>query len=182
MEAERAARKKRSKDALEAQIENMTVLHDHLLERGNQGIDIEGRWQMNCPDITLGWRHNEQDEHEEMFWNIHRLNQMRIVVGSSSSRSSLTTFFALRWEHQLSWRGRETGESGLEFDDEVNSGYIVFSSSHECSGMFGSTIGGPWAFTGMKIDKAVPTSKRQKTLKKEYENYERRFYKEGFFL
>jgi hypothetical protein len=50
---------------------------------------------------------------------------------------------------------------GLEVD-ELNSGYIIFSSIHECSGMFGSTIGGPCAFMGMKIDNTVP-SQCQKT-------------------
>jgi hypothetical protein len=189
IEAERAAREKKAKDALEAQIENMTTLHNHLLERGHQGIDIEGRWQMNCPEITLGWCQNDEDEHKEMFWNIHRSQPdedcrwvvFEQIIVDGILRIEMGTPSCLGRKYPFIWRGRETGESGLEFDDEVNSGYIVFSSTHECSGMFGSTIGGPWAFTGMKIDKAVP-SKRQKTLKKEFENYEHRFYKEGFFI
>lgn len=189
IEAERAAREKKSKDALEAQIENMTTLHNYLLERGDEGIDIEGSWQLNCPEITLGWCSNASLEQEEIIWNIHRpqpdedcrwvVFQQIIVDGVLRIEMGTPTVFGRKY--LFVWRGRETGESGLEFDDEVNTGYIVFSSTHECSGMFGCTIGGPWAFTGMKIDKAVP-SKRQKTLKKEYENYERRFYKEGFFI
>jgi hypothetical protein len=189
IEAEEAAGKKKAKDALEAQIENMTTLHSYLLEHGRQGIDIEGRWQMNCPEITLDWCHNDDHEHQEMFWNIHRPQPdeecrwvvFEQIIVDGILRIEMGTPTVLGRKYPFTWRGRETGESGLEFDDEVNSGYIVFSSSHECSGMFGCSIGGPWAFTGMKIDKAVP-SKRQKTLKKEYENYERRFYKEGFFI
>ena len=40
----------------------------------------------------------------------------------------------------FTWKGRETGEMEIQCDDDLNTGYIKFTSEHECEGMFGCAI------------------------------------------
>ena len=75
---------------------------------------------------------------------------------------------------RFTWRGKKIGGTAVEFDDELKSGYIVFTSNYECKGVFRCCYGGPWKFTGKKILTTKPRQ-RVKTLRKEYEVvYERR--------
>jgi hypothetical protein len=169
----------------------MNTRHDQLVEREGPGNDIAGVWQLDCPGITLEWCNKEMYQHEKIIWKIHRPHVAKdlcrwvqfgqIVVEGIVHIKKHDSREWLGKKHLCTWRGRETGESEVQLDDELNSGYIIFSSMHERWGMFECMFGGPWAFTGKKVDTAA-TLKGEKMMKRKYERYVRDFHEEGFFI
>jgi hypothetical protein len=191
-EEERRARDQLVEDIRARHIRSMTRLHDYLLTYElDGGADIRGRWLMDCPELTYGFCSNDIWRDKVVMWDIHRPQEgenCRWVIFEQIIFEGILCIETPKhdsWKREkklrFTWRGQETGEPDLQFDDELNSGWIIFTSSHECKGSFGSMSGGPYEFTGKKTSPVVP-GKWPKTLKKEYENYERRFEKESFWI
>jgi hypothetical protein len=164
----------------------MNKLHDQLLEIDGPGMDIAGLWHLDCPGITLKYCTDKIHENQKIIWNIHRQHDTEDyrwvkfdqIIIEGVIRIELK--FSEDWLGEklfFTWRGRDTVDSEIQFDDERNSGYVIFSSMHECWGVI-SALGEGWTFTGKKVDKMLP-SKSQNALNKEYLNYERCFLGKG---
>lgn len=184
--------KEKSDAARASQLANMNRLHSALLASpSGPGDTIYGTWQIDCPEITEQWCHNNDCQKREMIWKIHPpfYCEEYIWVGFEQivcegviriDRDLLST----RWKRKkmnFTWRGRETGEMEIQCDDSMNTGYITFTSEHECQGMFGCQFGGPWAFTGKKISLKL-SGKKITGLSQEFKKYEREWRKTAWII
>jgi hypothetical protein len=176
------------------QLATINRLHSALLDSGNEGTTIFGTWQLDCPDITTEWCHNEDLKQQNIIWKIHppQVHDSHLWVGFK--QIIVEGVLRIQWKSALernnwknrkntfTFRGRETGEGELLCDDDVNKGWIIFTSSHECHGEFECQFGEkPWSFTGKKVNAKV-TGKHAYTLLKDYERYEREWRKTAWFI
>jgi hypothetical protein len=150
------------------------------------GDDIFGTWQLDCPALTKQYCHLECYAKSDMVWVIHPLLGHDLHLWCSFKQMVVAGVMSIEWESALDWRNRKngftfrgetTGDGDFCCDDEWNKGWIVFTSEHECHGMFETQFGDePWEFTGKKIS-LKRAGKQQKALGEEYEILEREWMK-----
>jgi len=180
-------------EAHERQLAKMNSEHAKLLASPKgAGNDVFGTWQFDCPQIIKGWCHLDLYKHNNIIWKIHpplpqdsRLwcHFTQIIVEGVASIDWESTLTPNRWYNKklnFTFRGRETGESDFVCDDDCNKGWIMFTSEHECHGMWEVQFGGEaWPFTGKKISTKV-TGKKAHTLAVDYDklgrDYETTFW------
>jgi hypothetical protein len=155
-----------------------------LLSKEGGGDDVFGTWQIHCPGIHKEWP-DWHDIEKGMKWIIHpplpnnthswvSFNQMVVegVMGIEWRKNDLPKKDWFNWlnvKREFRFRGRETGDYDFCCIDEANVGWIVFTSEHECHGVFEVEFGGkPWEFTGKKVSLKRP-GKKPAALAKEYE-------------
>jgi hypothetical protein len=184
------------KEKLGKALVNRTIAkmnRDHgllLLSKEGGGDDVFGTWQIHCPGIHESWPVWEDIE-KGMKWIIHpplpddthswvSFNQMVVegVMGIEWSKKDLPKKDWFNWlnvKRGFRFRGHETGSYDFCCIDEGNLGWIMFTSEHECHGVFEVEFGEkPWEFTGKKVSLKRP-GKKPAALAKEYEKLGRDF-------
>lgn len=163
-----------------------------LLSKEGGGDDVFGTWQIHCPGIHEEWPDWEGIEkglkwiiHPPLAGNTHSwvsFNQLVVegVMGIEWRENDLPRKDWFNWlnvKRQFRFRGRETGEYDFCCEDDANMGWIIFTSEHECHGVFEVEFGGePWEFTGKKVSLKRP-GKKPAALAKEYEKLGREYHK-----
>lgn len=169
-------------------MEKINEMHARLLRSG-PGNDVGGTWRIDCPEISSWNDHsNHGTSNTDITWSIHPPQPTSTHLYAKISQVIVVGFCRIDWDHKkwkgkelpFTWRGRETGEDESQWRDEVNRGFITFSSSHECEGEFQCEYGGPYEFVGRKvaIDVAAGTESFGEC-RKEFEKFtERRWNRE----
>jgi hypothetical protein len=178
-------KKKLVADARKRMIAKTDRQHSLLLSNEGGGDDVFGTWEIDCPGIHEEWPEWQNIE-KGMKWIIHpplpsnthswvSFKQMVVegVMGIEWWKDDLPEKEWFNWlnvRREFRFRGLETGENDFCCMDEANMGWIVFTSEHECHGVFEVEFGGkPWEFTGKKVSLKRP-GKKPAALAKEYEN------------
>jgi hypothetical protein len=176
--------------ARDEQLRTMIKLHDQLLKDEGPGKNIAGTWHLDCPHLTLKYCKDKVHQHQKIIWNIHSevddnypsfgwIKFDMIVVEGVIRVQALE--FPNKCEGKklpFTWRGRKTADWELLCNDDVNLGYVIFPSMHECWGSF-SVFGQTWPFMGKKVDKMIP-SKSLLALREEYKHYLDCLKRKGF--
>jgi len=166
-------------------IREIEKLHEKLLETG-AGIDIGGTWRIDCPKISswYGTGRNAMCHNTDITWIIHSPQPSKSYVWVQISEVIVEGIARIEWPEATNWkgktrayvwRGRDTGTGEIQFQDNINCGTIVFTSSHECSGTFACEFGGPYPFVGRKVSRGFPAQTNSvEESKKEFHGYNER--------
>jgi hypothetical protein len=135
-----------------------------LLQRNDE--DVGGIWSLDMPYITDHYMRGDitlkilPPERSGQVWGSFNLLILEGV---------LCIHLGKEWkgkERAIIWRGMETGEGQIQFDETRQGGSITFITANTCAGTWWSTYGS-WEFSGKKISMDVDVSVRE--LKADFE-------------
>jgi hypothetical protein len=114
---------------------------------------IFGEWQFDFPNITENFDENCR---EDIVWNIQPPNGSENCVWAVIHQICLEGIVEIYWETPETWNGKSLS-FGFRGED-TGSGYhlsaggsIIFTSTHECTGVFHSEWDDPGEFVGKKV-------------------------------
>lgn len=168
----------RSNAARARQLEKMNRLHAQLLATSGLGEDISGTWQFDCPRIVEEWGCDDIWKDSECIWKIPKPNPTDECIWLNFDQIVVEGIMCIEWNPdwrgrklEFLYRGRETGEMDVQCEDELNRGWITFTSEGECHGEFGCQFfEEPYKFEGKKISLHRP-KRADKTLEKKFIQY-----------
>jgi hypothetical protein len=128
---------------------DINAAHQRVLQHGNDN-DIRGMWYFEIPELT------EIYGSGDITWEIappdgsgFRWASFDLVILEGVVRIN----WGGKWkgkEKRFTWRGTETGEGVIQFDDSSNGGTVTFTSANECIGKFWGAYGS-FEFKGKKV-------------------------------
>jgi hypothetical protein len=167
-----AAQKVEEKAALHDELEKM---HRDLVKHGD-GKDIGGTWHLDIPELTDNYRDGEitleiiPPGNSGHVWAAFDLIILEGVV--RIDWPGPRTAWKGR-EMKFTWRGTETGEGVIQYEDSHNKGTVTFTTASMCNGTWHGAYG-TWDFTGMKISRE--TSSVVNNLQNEFDGYNEEAY------
>lgn len=144
-------------------------MHNELVKHGDGG-DIGGTWHLDMPELTSMYQSGDvtwvivSPDNSGHTWASFDLLILEGVVRIdwSSSKSA--------WkgrERKFTWRGTETGEGEIQYDDSSNGGTVTFTSASTCGGTWWGAYG-TFEFTGKKTSRQTSSVN---ALRDEYDGY-----------
>ena len=151
-------------------------LHRELVKHGDGG-DITGTWHMDMPELTSNYQSGDvtwvipSPDKSSYAWASFDLLILEGVVRIDWSGSAVSAWKGR--EKKFTWRGTETGEGVIQYDDSSNGGTVTFTSANTCSGTWWGAYG-TFEFTGKKTSRLASASVN--SLKSEFEGYNEAAY------
>jgi hypothetical protein len=137
--------------AKQARQKEIDEAHRRLVLQGNDS-DIMGTWYFDMPNLSASYGEGD------ITWEIAPQDDSRFRWAMFDLRcleGVLRIDWGGKWKgqtKQFTWRGRETGEGEIQYDDSVNRGTVTFTSTNQCFGRFEATYG-TWEFRGQKVSR-----------------------------
>lgn len=147
--------------------------HQKLLKTGDGG-DVSGQWVLDMPEVTSSYADGDitmDIAPLDDCGNAYGKFDLQILEGVVKFYWGGPKSVRQAWRgkpRKFTWRGRETGEGVIQYDDASHQGAITFTSASECHGIWVSDYGN-FEFTGVKIGTQSSTTVEE--CEDEYDTY-----------
>jgi hypothetical protein len=139
-----------------ARQQEVDAIHKSLVSHGDGG-DIGGTWSLEMPKLTSEYQNGDIEmEIVKPDRSGHVWGSFDLVILEGIVRFDWSSPWKGR-EKKFTWRGRETGEGEIQYEDDSNTGQVTFSSASKCSGVWRSGYG-DFEFTGKKVSNETSAS------------------------